>query len=368
MPTWYGTRCTAGWVISRSRCTGRRCCSPWTGGRPPRRSGTCLRATTSCCSTGMSTSNAAYGSARLGGPQVDTGFAEWVAELEVDRFGVPCRTGRSCSRPRWRWRPSGPGTGPRSSADRALDRFESDAGLQQRTGAMYRQLAAQGLPVAVDRADAGAGRARSASRRVWRVDPGPVRRPRRSAGRRRGARCGSGRRCTTARPPPPSRRRPARRPAPTTAWVTSSAVTGPVRPTTAPASDGDDRARPRAGDHGHRDGTQDAAAVAAGERGTSAQRLADGAARPSPRRVPAKRQDQVGDARRARPGPSVRPATSTPTTTADAEQTPASARQPFGDRAAPVPSQGLGAGVGGGDAGDDRRRRSSTPAGRAARR
>ena len=34
-------------------------------------------------------SNAAYGSARLGGPQVDSGFAEWVRELEVERFGVP---------------------------------------------------------------------------------------------------------------------------------------------------------------------------------------------------------------------------------------------------------------------------------------
>ena len=89
------------------------------------------------------TSNAAYGSARLGGPAVDTGFAQWVRELEVDRFGVPLpdrqillATPLEVAAERARDRAA-------SSADRALDSFESDAGLQQRTGSMYRLLAAQ---------------------------------------------------------------------------------------------------------------------------------------------------------------------------------------------------------------------------------
>ncbi len=86
-------------------------------------------------------SNAAYGSARLGGPQVDSGFAEWVRELEVERFGVPVpdrqvllATPLELAAQRARGRAS-------SDTDRALDRFESDAGLQRRTGEMYRQLA-----------------------------------------------------------------------------------------------------------------------------------------------------------------------------------------------------------------------------------
>jgi dTMP kinase len=89
------------------------------------------------------TSNAAYGSARLGGPAVDTGFADWVRELEVGRFGVPLpdrqillATPLEVAAERARDRAV-------SSADRVLDRFEADAGLQQRTGAMYRELAGQ---------------------------------------------------------------------------------------------------------------------------------------------------------------------------------------------------------------------------------
>ncbi len=89
------------------------------------------------------TSNAAYGSARLGGPTVDTGFADWVRQLEVDRFGVPLpdrqillATPLAVAAERARDRAV-------SNADRALDSFEADAGLQRRTGAMYRLLATQ---------------------------------------------------------------------------------------------------------------------------------------------------------------------------------------------------------------------------------
>ncbi len=85
------------------------------------------------------TSNAAYGSARLGGPAVDTGFADWVRDLEVDRFEVPLpdrqmllATPLAVAAERARDRAA-------NNADRALDSFEADAGLQQRTGAMYRR-------------------------------------------------------------------------------------------------------------------------------------------------------------------------------------------------------------------------------------
>ena len=90
------------------------------------------------------TSNAAYGSARLGGPAVRSGFADWVQALEVDRFGVPLpdrqillATPLEVAAERAIRRAA-------STADRALDSFESDAGLQARTGAMYALLADQG--------------------------------------------------------------------------------------------------------------------------------------------------------------------------------------------------------------------------------
>jgi dTMP kinase len=80
----------------------------------------------------------------LGGPQAATGFAEWVRAIELDRFGVPApdhqillATPLQVAAERARDRAAG-------NADRALDTFESDAGLQQRTGAMYAQLAAEG--------------------------------------------------------------------------------------------------------------------------------------------------------------------------------------------------------------------------------
>jgi dTMP kinase len=88
------------------------------------------------------TSNAAYGSARLGGPAIDSGFADWVRELEIERFGIPApnrqvllATPLAVAAERARGRAA-------TAQDRALDTFEADPGLQQRTGEMYRLLAA----------------------------------------------------------------------------------------------------------------------------------------------------------------------------------------------------------------------------------
>ncbi len=86
-------------------------------------------------------SNAAYGSARLGGPDRPTDFPAWVRALEIDRFGVPVPdrqillgTPVDVAARRARDRAG-------QEKDRALDRFESDAALQRRTAAMYRKLA-----------------------------------------------------------------------------------------------------------------------------------------------------------------------------------------------------------------------------------
>ena len=89
------------------------------------------------------TSNAAYGSARLGGPSVESGFADWVRDLEIGRFGLPLpdrqvllATPLAVAAERARGRAV-------TDEERALDTFEADAGLQQRTGEMYRLLAAE---------------------------------------------------------------------------------------------------------------------------------------------------------------------------------------------------------------------------------
>ncbi len=86
-------------------------------------------------------SNAAYGAARLGGPDIDAGFPAWVAELEMGRFGLPVphrqvllATSVQEAAARARGRAAVDQT-------RALDRFEADGRLQQRTAAMYAQLA-----------------------------------------------------------------------------------------------------------------------------------------------------------------------------------------------------------------------------------
>lgn len=90
-------------------------------------------------------SNAAYGAARLGGPDVDTGFPDWVRALEIDRFGIPLPdrqillatpTDIAASRARGR---------AAEHEHRALDTFEADHGLQRRTDQMYRLLADTGF-------------------------------------------------------------------------------------------------------------------------------------------------------------------------------------------------------------------------------
>ncbi|WP_433870003.1 dTMP kinase [Saccharopolyspora sp. CA-218241] len=86
-------------------------------------------------------SNAAYGAARL--HQDATGrFVRWVAELEIERFGLPrpdrqllLRVPTEVAAERARHR-------ERTEADRARDSFESDDGLQRRCGEVYAQLAA----------------------------------------------------------------------------------------------------------------------------------------------------------------------------------------------------------------------------------
>ena len=95
-------------------------------------------------------SNAAYGSARLGGggdaewPAVARDFPEWIRRLEIERFGVPAPdlqilldTPPAMAAERAQQRAAG-------DATRALDTFESDAGLQLRTQQVYRELATGG--------------------------------------------------------------------------------------------------------------------------------------------------------------------------------------------------------------------------------
>jgi dTMP kinase len=88
-------------------------------------------------------SNAAYGAARLGAPAIETGFPEWVRDLEIGRFELPSpdvqvllATPTAVAAERARGRAE-------SDRNRSLDRFEADAGLQSRTGAMYRRFAAE---------------------------------------------------------------------------------------------------------------------------------------------------------------------------------------------------------------------------------
>ncbi len=86
-------------------------------------------------------SNAAYGSARLGAPAVPNDFPDWVRALEIDRFGVPVPdlqilldVAPAVAGARALRRAG-------ESADRALDHFEADGGLQRRTALMYAALA-----------------------------------------------------------------------------------------------------------------------------------------------------------------------------------------------------------------------------------
>ena len=87
------------------------------------------------------TSNAAYGAARLGAPHTPNDFPQWVRDLEIGRFDVPVPDLQilldvppALAQARARRRAN-------ETADRALDAFESDGGLQRRTAAMYAELA-----------------------------------------------------------------------------------------------------------------------------------------------------------------------------------------------------------------------------------
>ncbi|WP_174184562.1 dTMP kinase [Nocardia barduliensis] len=85
-------------------------------------------------------SNAAYSAARLGQP-ADGEIVQWVGELEFDRFALPTPALQvlldvpvelAAERARRRGE---------LDAERALDAYERDGGLQHRTGAVYRELA-----------------------------------------------------------------------------------------------------------------------------------------------------------------------------------------------------------------------------------
>ena len=140
---------TAGSATSPTRCTRWRCCSRWTAG--PRRPGSGRRwpSTTSSLVDRYVASNAAYGAARL--HQNACGeFVAWVRDLEIDRFDLPVPdrhllldVPRAVAAERAAHR-------ERTEQGRERDRYESDAGLQDRTGAVYRGARGGGLARAVD--------------------------------------------------------------------------------------------------------------------------------------------------------------------------------------------------------------------------
>ena len=89
-------------------------------------------------------SNAAYGSARLGGPDRDAGFPGWIRDLEIGRLGVQLPDAQILLAPPLELAARRARDRAAADPDRPLDRFEADADLQRRTGAMYEQLADAG--------------------------------------------------------------------------------------------------------------------------------------------------------------------------------------------------------------------------------
>jgi dTMP kinase len=88
-------------------------------------------------------STAAYGAARLHQDACGE-FVAWVYELEIERFGIPVpdrhlllAVPQAVAAERAAHR-------ERTEPGRERDRYESDAGLQERTGAVYQGLAATG--------------------------------------------------------------------------------------------------------------------------------------------------------------------------------------------------------------------------------
>jgi dTMP kinase len=87
-------------------------------------------------------SNAAYGAARRHEDAAGE-FVEWVRALEVDRFAVPVPHHQVLVAVPWSVAAARAEHRERTEAGRERDAYEADAGLQERTGAVYAQLAAR---------------------------------------------------------------------------------------------------------------------------------------------------------------------------------------------------------------------------------
>jgi dTMP kinase len=85
-------------------------------------------------------SNAAYGAARLH-EGADGGFAAWVRSTEVERFGLPVPDHQLLLAVPERVAAERAERRERADPRRGRDSFESDDGLQERTSAVYAQLA-----------------------------------------------------------------------------------------------------------------------------------------------------------------------------------------------------------------------------------
>ncbi len=85
-------------------------------------------------------SNAAYGAARLH-QDATGGFADWVRQLEIDRFGLPVPDVQLLLRVPVALAASRAAGRAGTDPARARDAFESDCGLQTRCAAVYDQLA-----------------------------------------------------------------------------------------------------------------------------------------------------------------------------------------------------------------------------------
>lgn len=101
-------------------------------------------------------SNAAFGAARLG-EDADGELVAWVRALEIERLALPLPTVQLLLRVPVEL--AGRRAAAREAADRARprDAFERDAGLQERTGAVYEGLVAAGFLAPWSVVDGGPG-------------------------------------------------------------------------------------------------------------------------------------------------------------------------------------------------------------------
>jgi len=88
-------------------------------------------------------SNAAYGAARLHEDAAGA-FVPWVHALEIERFGIPLPDHQLYLAVPLEVAAARAAHRERTETDRVRDAYESDDGLQERTGAVYAQLAAMG--------------------------------------------------------------------------------------------------------------------------------------------------------------------------------------------------------------------------------